>query len=48
MQRVYIFDSITGQDITPFVRLVVGAGGVIRVFNSLNIDITENIIFGLE
>ncbi len=48
MKKIYIFDAITGNDITAVVTLKIGKGGRVLVFNSLNIDITENVIFGLE
>lgn len=45
MTKVYIYDAITGKDITPYVTLKVGKGGFFHVFNSLGVDITENIYF---
>lgn len=47
MKKVYIFDAITGKDITPFVTLAV-KGGIYHVFNSLGVDITDNIVWGIE
>ena len=48
MKKIYIYDAISGKDITPFVKLVVGKGGFFHVLNSLNVDITENIYFVTE
>ena len=48
MQRVYIFDAITKKDITASVTLAIGKGGLVHVFNAFGVDITENVIFGLE
>lgn len=48
MKRVYIFDAITKKDITACVTLAIGKGGFVHVFNAFGVDITENVIFGLE
>ena len=48
MAKIYIFDRITEKDITPFVTIGVDKDGNINVFNSLGVNITENIFFGVE
>jgi len=46
--KVYIFDVFTKEDITAYVTIKVGKGGFVHVFNSLGIDITGNVFFGIE
>lgn len=45
MKKYIVWDLINGRDITPFVSLRVGEGGWIHVFNSMGVDITENVEF---
>lgn len=47
MARIFVYDLMTGKDITAFVTLRIGFDGTYRIFCD-GLDITSNVIFGTD